>query len=677
MKAFLLVLIGFLPVLVFSQTNIPDQVRIEVDSILRLMEKVTDEDVQIDMLMSIYKTRIEGYPLLILEIGQKLAVLSQQMHAPIIEAASWGYLGQGYRLSGNYTKGLQCHYKAIAIAENTGNFTMQAICYNQLGHIYKDREEYDQALKIYRKAMTLSRQGNNNEARIWPMMNLGAILLSMNQLDSALYYSTTAFDRCNELKITRNLPYITGNIGGAYSRMGNNEKALEFYHKSLYYAGLTSSPRFQNLVYLGLAEHYLRNKMPDSSAYYAKEAIDVVQGTVFTFLNIKPAKLLMDIYETNNADSTLKYFRIYKTANDSLFSSRAVQELQMMTFEEDQRRLELDKQRIAYQNKIKMNVMLGGLGTFSLIALILYRNNKQKQKANKTLLVQKEELQEALSKLKSTQSQLIQAEKMASLGELTAGIAHEIQNPLNFVNNFSEVSSELLDEMKQELATGNKQQAIDIADDVKQNLDKIIYHGKRADGIVKGMLQHSRTGTGQKEPTDINALADEYLRLAYHGMRAKDKSFNVNIKTDFDESIGKIDVVPQDIGRVLLNLITNAFHALAAKATAIQTPSPLKGGDEFVPTVSITTKKLLPLPGGRGSEETNGFIEISVTDNGPGIPEAIKEKIFQPFFTTKPTGQGTGLGLSLSYDIVKAHGGELKVETKEGEGSVFVIQIPV
>ncbi|HSO85776.1 MAG TPA: two-component regulator propeller domain-containing protein, partial [Draconibacterium sp.] len=267
------------------------------------------------------------------------------------------------------------------------------------------------------------------------------------------------------------------------------------------------------------------------------------------------------------------------------------------------------------------------------------------------------ELGKAHETLKSTQAQLIQSEKMASLGELTAGIAHEIQNPLNFVNNFSEVSNELIDEMKEELATGNQQLAIEIADDIKQNLEKINHHGKRADAIVKGMLQHSRTSTGQKELTDINKLADEYLRLAYHGLRAKDKSFYATMKTDFDSTIGKIEVIPQDIGRVILNLITNAFYADNEKKQS--------NNEGYEPVVSVGTKKV------------GNKVEIKVSDNGNGIPKELKDKIFQPFFTTKPTGQGTGLGLSLSYDIVKAHGGELKVETKEGEGSEFTIWLPV
>lgn len=268
----------------------------------------------------------------------------------------------------------------------------------------------------------------------------------------------------------------------------------------------------------------------------------------------------------------------------------------------------------------------------------------------------KESIETTLTDLKQTQQQLVQSEKMASLGELTAGIAHEIQNPLNFVNNFSEVSVELIEEMHEELEKGDLKEAMALAEDVKQNLDKITHHGKRADGIVKGMLQHSRSSNGVKEPTDINALADEYLRLAYHGLRAKEKSFNATMKTDYDDSFEKVNVIPQDIGRVILNLITNAFYAVNERNKLEQ-----KGYEQ---TVSVSTKKI------------NGKVEINVTDNGNGIPKKVLAKIFQPFFTTKPTGQGTGLGLSLSYDIVKAHGGEISVKSKVGEGTAFTIELP-
>ncbi|WP_249356294.1 sensor histidine kinase [Maribacter sp. ACAM166] len=268
------------------------------------------------------------------------------------------------------------------------------------------------------------------------------------------------------------------------------------------------------------------------------------------------------------------------------------------------------------------------------------------------------ELKKSLVDLKATQSQLIQSEKMASLGELTAGIAHEIQNPLNFVNNFSEVSNELVDEMNEELDKGDLEEAKAISLDIKQNLEKINHHGKRADAIVKGMLQHSRSNTGKKEPTDINALADEYLRLAYHGLRAKDKSFNAQLVTDFDDTIGNINIISQDMGRVILNLITNAFYAVNEKKK-----EQVAG---YEPTVSISTKK------------NTDTIELKVTDNGKGIPESVKEKVFQPFFTTKPTGEGTGLGLSLSYDIItKGHGGELKVNTKQNIGTEFSINLPL
>uniref|UniRef100_UPI0035936EB7 two-component regulator propeller domain-containing protein n=1 Tax=Aquiflexum sp. TaxID=1872584 RepID=UPI0035936EB7 len=300
---------------------------------------------------------------------------------------------------------------------------------------------------------------------------------------------------------------------------------------------------------------------------------------------------------------------------------------------------------------------------------------REREKARERELAQAHEIEKAYYTLKQTQAQLIQSEKMASLGQLTAGIAHEIQNPLNFVNNFSEVSSELILEIQE--SRNKNQDQIDIKleneilADIKQNLEKITHHGKRADSIVKGMLEHSRVSSGEKVPTDINALADEYLRLSYHGMRAKDKSFNADFVTGFDSKIPKVNVVPQEIGRVLLNIINNAFQACTTPQPTPNLGTGLQGGEAYKPTVKVSTT-YSPLKDGQG-----GKVVISISDNGPGIPDAIKDKIFQPFFTTKPTGKGTGLGLSLAYDIVKAHGGEIKVETKEGEGTEFIVQLPL
>jgi two-component system NtrC family sensor kinase len=354
-------------------------------------------------------------------------------------------------------------------------------------------------------------------------------------------------------------------------------------------------------------------------------------------------------------------YKLYAAYRDSLqkkeFEKKELQAKMQREFDKKQALQQIEKEKEDRRNSVRQILLIAFLLAFVTIATAFYMAYKREQKRKNIVHMQKEEIENTLSELKSTQAQLIHSEKMASLGELTAGIAHEIQNPLNFVNNFSEVNAELADELKIELAKGNTPSANDIADSIKENTQKINHHGKRADSIVKGMLQHSRTSSGQKELTDINALCDEYLRLAYHGLRAKDKTFHAVLETDFDNTIGKINIVSQDIGRAILNLINNAFYAANERWKA--------EGKGAKAVVSVSTKK------------TNGKILISVEDNGNGIPQKIVDKIFQPFFTTKPTGQGTGLGLSLAYDIVKAHGGEIRVETKDGEGSEFVIQLPI
>jgi two-component system, NtrC family, sensor kinase len=393
---------------------------------------------------------------------------------------------------------------------------------------------------------------------------------------------------------------------------------------------------------------------------------------------IRDANLkLSELYERsgNHADS-YKYYKNYIIYRDSINNIKTVQSMANLRtdFEVSQKQIEVDLLNQQKQNQrwwlITIAIIL--FSTFVLLYMF-YRNIKIKQKANALLQEQKKKVETTLTHLKATQAQLIHSEKMASLGELTAGIAHEIQNPLNFVNNFSEINKELIDEMNEELDNADIEEAKVISTNIKQNLEKIHHHGERAESIVKGMLQHSRTSNGHKEPTDLNKLADEYLRLSYHGMRAKDKSlsagqagFNADYKTDFDPNLPKVKIIPQDIGRVLLNLINNAFYAVQKTtqhaASLHQTP---QKQPDYIPTVTVSTKN------------TGTHVEIRVKDNGPGIPSEIIDKIFQPFFTTKPTGHGTGLGLSLSYDIIKAHRGELKVETKEGEGSEFIVEIPV
>ena len=392
---------------------------------------------------------------------------------------------------------------------------------------------------------------------------------------------------------------------------------------------------------------------------------------------LRDYKLLASLYEKTG--EPLKAKEVYKSfisLQDSVTADQA--KFRTISFETEQQisENEIAISKLETENKLSAqsrNFTIGIAALLLILAGSIYYRFQSKKKANKVLEI-------TLADLRSTQAQLVQSEKMASLGELTAGIAHEIQNPLNFVNNFSEVSSELVDEAAVELNKGDLKETKAILNDLKGNLEKINHHGQRASSIVKGMLEHSRTSTGEKELTDINALAEEYLRLAYHGFRAKDKSFNANFTTDFDPNLPKINVIPQDIGRVLLNLINNAFQACSASRTSPSLHSaslhadplqadPLDKGafnaPRLEPTVSISTKN------------GNGNIEIRINDNGPGIPNEIKDKIFQPFFTTKATGQGTGLGLSLAYDIVKAHGGDLSVESKEGEGAMFKISLPI
>ena len=488
---------------------------------------------------------------------------------------------------------------------------------------------------------------------------LGESYTYLNQLDSALFFEQHALALQPHLDFyNRNWQgSILYNLGNIYLKKGNVTLARDTYLKSVASYKAHHNLHFLPSTYDALSKLYERLHKPDSSLFYARKLLETARVLRQPQPLAISYRALSDVYSNlNNHDSTLKYLQLYTVLNDSLNNAEKKNLLsyQNIGFDQQMRLKSLQEEKVQAQTRTRTYSLLAGLGVLLVIGLILYRNNRQKQKTNKVL-------ETTLSDLKATQSQLIHTEKMASLGELTAGIAHEIQNPLNFINNFSEVSTELLEDLNEEIKKGNIEEVNALKADIVQNLEKILHHGKRADGIVKGMLQHSRGSSGKKEPTDINALCNEYLRLSYHGFRAKDKSFNADFKLEADKSLPKIKVVPQDIGRVLLNLVNNAFYAVSEKAK--------NGMKDFKPEVVVSTRQLTPPSGGRG-------VEISVKDNGAGIPESVKGKIFQPFFTTKPTGQGTGLGLSRSYDIVKAHGCELKVESREGEGSTFTIQLP-
>ncbi len=532
--------------------------------------------------------------------------------------------------------------------------------YNQTGDIDKELSEILQGIKV-------GNQVGNKMLLGLLKSNLAQLYGKKNEPDSVILYGQQSLADMRQSAYKTYEGYMLALMGDAYIQKNDFSKA-KFYLDQSIVANITNRSVVKLPdAYFSYASLYTLAKQPDSSIAYLQKAI-----AAFTFFEqpqkvVRAYRSLYKLYkEANQQDSAYHYLQLYQMLNDSLTEqdNKLIHSSQNFAFNKEIEKQQEENSRIEKVNSIRTYAFLTGIVILLLIAFLLFRNNQTRRKANMLLQQQKAEIEQqkitvehTLSELKSTQQQLIQSEKMASLGELTAGIAHEIQNPLNFVNNFSEVNEELVKELKAEVEKGNLEEVKEIANDIELNSEKINHHGKRADAIVKGMLQHSRSSTGVKEPTDINALCDEYLRLSYHGLRAKDKSFNAELKTEFDESIGKINIVPQDIGRVIMNLLTNAFYAVEERRKLQEAG--------YKPLVTVST-----MGTGRGE------IKIKITDNGNGIPKNIVDKIFQPFFTTKPTGQGTGLGLSLSYDIVKAHGGELKVETKEGEGTIFIVQLP-
>ena len=507
-------------------------------------------------------------------------------------------------------------------------------------------------MKNYREAEKYAKAVGDKGIIATLDFHMGIAYMNWGKFDSALLLiekAQSVFSSLKDPQMGRTMLYQ----GDTYKRMGNFDLAAHTILQGMALLNETNDYVHRGQGYNLLSSVYAGLKKTDSAFYYAKESLKIFEKRKDPVGKKDSYNLLASYFDQmGRTDSATVYLRLAKSLSDSLSEEgrKNLLAFQDVVVEEQVKLEKLEKDKIQTKSKIRTYSMIAGLVILSLIGLILYRNNKKEKKA-------KIVLEKTLKELKSTQSQLIQSEKMASLGELTAGIAHEIQNPLNFVNNFSEVNEELLKELKTEAEKGNLDEVKTIANDIAFNSEKINHHGKRADSIVKGMLQHSRTSSGQKEPTDINALVDEYARLSYHGLRAKDKSFHAKVETDFDSSIGRIHVVPQEIGRVILNLINNAFYAVDEKQK--------QGLSGYESTVIVSTSK------------NNGQVEIKVKDNGNGIPQKVLDKIFQPFFTTKPAGQGTGLGLSLAYDIIKAHGGELKVETKEGKGSEFTILLPI
>ena len=582
--------------------------------------------------------------------AQKALAISRQIGFIRGEAESLTISGEAFRFNGNYPRSLEMQFAALSLFRKTKNKIGEMSALTFIGFTYVELKEAQLGLNYLLEGKQIMDKNYQPGSGNFLLSNIGNAYEKLGMLDSALHYQQLAYRSPGIRSVAPLKTLILGRLGVVHTRLKNYDTALYYYHQSFQHsAGIDGSAGLPNAQNNLAALFYTLNNR-DSAFYYAKKAFETENTFLQKSAMLEASQMLSKLYrEKGFSDSALFYSDVGSRMRDSLYGPDKFKQIQFLVLKQQQEQQKIIQNELVYKSRQRVIVLVSSLVIFIIIVLLLIRNNRHKQKAKVTI-------ENAYEELKATQQQLIQSEKMASLGELTAGIAHEIQNPLNFVNNFSEINGELIQELQAEAEKGNLEEIKGIAKEIGFNSDKINHHGKRADAIVKGMLQHSRTSSGQKEPTDLNALADEYLRLAYHGLRAKDKSFNASMKTDFDHSIGKINIIPQDIGRVVLNLITNAFYAVDEKKKQI--------GADYEPTVSVSTKK------------NNSKIEISVKDNGNGIPQKVLDKIFQPFFTTKPTGQGTGLGLSLSYDIVKAHGGDLKVKTKEGEGSEFMIQLP-
>ena len=667
MKKNLLILSAILTIhLLYSQEKIKD-------SLENLLRTARDDSARIAILGRLTWINTWSNPEHALELAKQQLLLARKTRMTQAEAISLASNAIVLSVLGDYSDAIEYYLQSNKLCEKFKYTSQLQLNYLNISETYSDAGDHANAIAYAYKGKTIIDTAMAKDtAVIWRKMltwtYIGEAYEKFGQLDSAFLYLQNA-RAVDSIYFGKQNGFITLHLAGAYAKKNQLADATKYYGETIINSTIHGYNSDLMDACNGLANLLNRNGQTDSAIFYTNQTILIGKSTAYPLAILNAATLLSDIYKSrHNLDSAVKYMGLTILIKDSLFNREKVRQVQEVSFSEQLHQQELQQEikqtELQYRNRLNIYILAAGLLVLTIVAGGLWRRNVYRKKSFALLQKQKQEIdiqrakvENALEDLRNTQAQLIQSEKMASLGELTAGIAHEIQNPLNFVNNFSDVNAELIGEAEQEIDKGNVSEAKTILNNIKENEQKINHHGKRADAIVKGMLQHSRTGSATKEPTDINRLADEYLRLAYQGFRARDKSFNATFTTEFDNSIGKVNVVPQEIGRVILNLINNAFYAVIERARP--------GVPGYEPTVIVGTRKL------------QDRIEISIKDNGSGISDSIKEKIFQPFFTTRPTGQGTGLGLSLAYDIVKAHGGEIKVETKEGEGSEFIVKLPI
>ncbi|TGD79863.1 tetratricopeptide repeat-containing sensor histidine kinase [Hymenobacter wooponensis] len=565
------------------------------------------------------------------------------------EGEALNRLGSVYRES-NLAQALELFQQSLRLGEATHDLRLQAQNLRSIGIIYVYLRDRREGLSYYFRALCLGEKMHDEKRMVIELSNIGLAYDLYNEVDSSRIFQERAYQLARRIDTPTN--YILYGLGQVARKQGRPTEALDFYRRSIRESKKLHHSRSTNFSCVGLATLYQQQGRLDSSIYYARLGYQAAQLNGFLRGVLNASLLLTQDFRTRGTvDSAFKYQGRVLAMKDTLFGQEKVMRLQGLSYREQQRAQQAIASQAMLKSRYQTYALLGGLAVLLLIVALLVRGRRQQHRAN-------EALQASLAELKEAQLMLVQREKMAFLGELTAGVAHELQNPLGFVKQFAAASTGLVEEINgAQRLTHDGALDREILAGLKQNLQEISQHGQRATAIIKGMLEHARTGQAPRVSTDLNHLVQEYLCLAYDGVRQQDPQFTAQLTTHLEAAVPPVSVVAPDLGRAVLNLCTNALHAVRQRQKTADT--------SYQPQVTVSTQT-----------QPDGAVAISIRDNGVGIPADEQTRIFEPFFTTKPMGEGTGLGLSLSHDIVKSHGGTLQVQSQEGEGTEFVLTLP-
>lgn len=633
----------------------------KIDSLNALIKATANDTLRGKYLINLAKLYMESRPVKALEIGQQVYTIGLANDYYKLTRSGLGTMANMYVYLGDYTKGMQSHLELLKMVEAHQDRYYIVQTYNNIASAYIERGDYETALGYLGKGKKmmeeeLAAMGKPSFRTLnlaaYFYENIGHAQLYLGHIDSAekQFAIVGKFVELGKLH-----EFSTGyynDLGLIQSARGNQQQAMVHFNKAIRISLELNDLEELDRSYTYIARMQICFHQPDSAIVNAHKALGYAQQARLLQHVLEISKMLYTLYDQQkNIPAAYQYYKLTTAANDSINSQKKIRELMSMDFDERQRQQDILAAKTAYKNQVRTYILVAIVLIALLAAIVFRRNAIRRQKLNI-------ELQSTLSQLKQTQKQLIRSEKMAALGQLTTGVAHEMLNPLNFVNNFSEVSLELITELTAEEEQGHKEDVLAIAGDLATNLQKIRDHGKRADAIVKGMLEHSRSNSQEREATDLNNLIDEAIKLSEQSFRSKAPGFQLNVVKHYDSGLPLIQLVPGDISRVIQNLLSNAFYAVQEKAVT--------SGADFQPDIHVSTA----LAGQQ--------VIVKIKDNGTGVSEAIRDKIWQPFFTTKPTGSGTGLGLSLSYEIiVNGHDGRLDLETATNAYSEFILQLPL